>query len=113
MKKLNLLIIALEATFVLSCHHKRRVVIASNSGNYSMRLEYSGTMAFYNDGTKLEGISNDGYIDYKRNNDDLYVSADHAGRISYQLDGTKLAKLDNTAQNMLDEAIRMIIKSNR
>ncbi len=111
MKKLSTLIIAFSAIFILSCHRHRHVVIATHSNNYDMRLEYEGSLAFNNDNTKVEGISRDGYIDYKRNSDELHVDADASGHIRYELNGTQLSKLDNTAQSMLDTAIRMIIKS--
>lgn len=96
---------------MLSCNHHRHVTIATHADNYNMRLEYEGTLVFNIDRTKLEAISNNGYIDYKRNSDELYASADKNGRINYELNGTKLTHLDNTAQSMLNEAIRMIIKS--
>jgi hypothetical protein len=111
MKKLNLLIIALLATAILSCNHHRHVVIATHSNNYDLRLEYTGSFVFSNDRTKVETISHDGYIDYKRNGDDLYASPDNAGHIRYELNGTKVDKLDTAGQNMLEDAIRMIIKS--
>jgi hypothetical protein len=114
MKKLSILTLALAAMAISSCHrHHRHVTIATHSGNYNMKLEYEGTMAFNNEGTKVEAISKDGFIDYKRNSDEIYASPDGAGHVRYELNGTPVNQLDNMGQNMLDEAIRMIIKSSR
>jgi len=113
MKKLSTLLIALSITFMLSCHHHPHVVIATHSNNYDMRLEYTGTFAFSNDRTKIQAISRNGYIDFKRNGDELYASTDPVGHVRYKLNGTQVNKLDDMGQGMLDEAIRMIIKSSR
>lgn len=113
MKKLNILIIALAVVCILSCHRGKHVVIATQSGNSNIRLEYSGSLAFSSDGTKIEGISKGGYFDFKRNDDQLHVSRDENDHIVYELNGTKLAKPDGAAQSMLNEAIRMATRSGR
>jgi hypothetical protein len=38
-------------------------------------------------------------------------SADASGKIFYELNGKKVAKLNGTGQRLLSEAIRMIVKS--
>lgn len=114
MKKLSILILALAVIAISSCHrHHRHVTIVTRSNNYNMKLEYEGTMAFNNEGTKVEAISKDGFIDYKRNSDEIYAAPDAVGHIHYELNGTPVNQLDNMGQNMLDEAIRMIIKRRR
>lgn len=114
MKKLSTLILVIAVIIISSCHwHRRHVTIATHSGNYNMKLEYAGTMAFSNDRTKVEAISKDGFIDYKRNSDEIYIAPDPSGHVRYEQNGTQVSKLDNMGQNMLDEAIQMVIKSSR
>lgn len=110
MKKLSTIILAAAAIILSSCHHSR-VTILTRSNNYETRLQYSGSMAFSNDRTKIEAISKGGFIDYKRNDDELRVLPDGAGRVKYELNGDQVNTLDTMGQNMLQEAIRIIIKS--
>jgi len=111
MKNLTTTFIALTAIILSSCHYGRHVIIATHTDNSDTRLEYQGSLAFSNDGAKVQSISPHGYIDYKHNSDELYVSDDHSGHIRYKMNGTEITKLDNASQGMLDEAVRMIIKS--
>ena len=111
MKKLNILTIALVVISISSCRHHRHVTIATHSNNYNVKLEYEGSIAVSTDRTKIERISKGGYVDFKRNNDELYASPDKAGHVHYEMNGTEISKLDDAAQSMLDEAITMIIKS--
>ena len=111
MKNLKLIIASLLTVCAMACHHGRHTIIATQSGNYSVKLEYEGTIAFNEDQTQIEGISRDGYLSFKRNNDELYVSSDGSNKITYELNGEKADKLDTMGQGMLAEAIRMVVKS--
>ncbi|MGN6179396.1 MAG: hypothetical protein ACTHNW_09455 [Mucilaginibacter sp.] len=114
MKKLSISILVLSAIVISSCrHHHHHVTIVTHGNNFNMKLEYEGTMAFNNEGTKVEAISKDGYINYKRNSDEIHVAPDPSGYMRYEQNGAQVARLDNTGQNMLDEAIHMIVKSSR
>ena len=113
MKNLKLLFAILFTLCVIACHRGRHVIIATQSGNYSVKLEYEGTIAFNEEQTEIEGISRDGYLSFKRNNDELYAASDGSGKITYELNGEKINKLDDMGQGMLAEAIRMVVKSSR
>jgi len=114
MKKSSTFILALLAIVISSCrHHHHHVTMVTHGNNFNMRLEYEGSMAFNNERTKVEAISKGGYIDYKRNSDEVYAAPDASGHVRYELNGTPVNQLDNTGQNLLDEAIRMIVKSSR
>jgi len=111
MKSLKFILAALFTLCAMACHHGRHVIIATQSGNYSVKLEYEGTLIFNDAQTQIEGISRNGYISFKRNNDELYAASDGSGKINYELNGEKVNKLDGMAQGMLTEAIRMVVKS--
>jgi len=111
MKNLKLLLAVLFTLCFMACHHHRHVTIATQSGNYNVKLEYEGTIVFNDDQTQIEEISRDGYISFKQNDDELYAERDPSGKVAYQLNGEKVNKLDATGQEMLNEAIKMVVKS--
>lgn len=112
MKNLKLLFATLVTLCAVACSHGRHTLIATQSDNYSVRLEYEGTLVFNNDQTQIERISRDGYMSFKRNSDELYASTDESGKIFYELNGETVSKLDGLGQGMLNEAISMAVKSN-
>jgi hypothetical protein len=113
MKKLNIFIAALLATIMLSCRHQSHVIIATQNGNSYTKLEYAGSVELNDSQTQIKAISYGGYVNFNRNNDELYAATDRDGKIFYELNGDKVTKLDVTGQNLLAEAVRIIAKAQR
>jgi hypothetical protein len=110
MKKLLLLTAALLA-LATACHRGRRMIISTKSNSVSIKIDCLGAITLNPDNTGIAGISPGGYMDYKRNDRELFAENNANGQVTYKLDdGTESPVLNNDEKTLLAEAIKILEK---
>lgn len=111
MKHLKTLLLTLLITASLTaCHTGSHVIVSSDDNNTKIKLEYWGTVVLNSDRTAIERISRDGFVDYKKNDEELHIANGPNGHFSYELNGNKTGQLDAAGRGLLIEAIQRIAK---
>jgi len=108
-KKIALLSLLFTIVFT-ACHTGTHVIVASDDNNTKIKLEYWGTVVLNSDKTAITSVSHNGFIDYKKNDDELRITNGTNGYFSYELNGKKAVALDTEGRVLLAEAIRGIAK---
>ena len=116
MKKMSYknLVIALLSAVILStatsCGHsgQRRTVIASDENGNIQKVEYSGTVVFYEQKTGIDYISDGGFLKYEHNGQKIKAEGDGKGRVKYEYNGNSVIKLDETGKALLAEAAKAV-----
>ncbi len=108
-RKIALLALIIAAAFT-ACRTGTHVIVASDDNNTKIKLEYWGTVELNNDRTAITSITHDGFIDYKKNDDELRITNGTNGYFNYELNGNKAVALDAEGRTLLAEAIRGIAK---
>jgi hypothetical protein len=108
-KKIALLALIIAAAFT-ACRTGRHVIVTSDDNNTKIKLEYWGTVELNNDRNAIASISHDGFIDYKKNDDELRITNGANGYFSYELNGKKAVALDTEGRALLNAAIQGIAK---
>ena len=108
-KKIPLLALIITIVFT-ACHTGTHVIVASDDNNTKIKLEYWGTVILNNNRTAIASISHDGFIDYKKNDDELRITNGANGYFSYELNGKKAVALDTEGRALLNAAIQGIAK---
>src|ERR1700689_523303 len=84
MKRIKLIILVFSVMFfTISCHRGNAIIV--NDGENDLSIYYSGEIKFNDDETKIQSISPDGYIHYKKNDRKLIAECDYHGQIKYEL----------------------------
>lgn len=111
MKKLRIIIaMLLMGTAFTACHRGSSTVIITQIDDVKIKIEYSGAIMLNDDKTGIQGLSRNGYINYNKNGDQLYVANDQHGSITYELNGNKTTVLNSHGRALLTEAIKLIAK---
>ena len=107
--KTTLLALVIAGAFT-ACRTGRHVIVTSDENNSKTKLEYWGTVELNSNDSAIASISNDGFIDYKKNDEELRITNGSNGRFSYELNGNKAVTLDTEGRALLAEAIQGIAK---
>lgn len=111
MKNRKIALLALIITIVFTaCHTGTHVIVASDDNNNKIKLEYWGTVELNSDRSAITSISHDGFIDYKKNDDELRITNGSNGHFNYELNGNKTGALDTGGRALLTAAIQGIAK---
>jgi hypothetical protein len=111
MKNRKLALLALIiAIFFTACHTGNHVIVTSDDNNTKVKLEYWGTVELNGDRSAITSISHNGFVDYKKNDDELRITNGLNGHFNYELNGSKTDGLDADGRALLTEAIRKIAK---
>jgi len=110
MKKIKIALVALSITAAFGCRRGSHVVISSSDNNTKIKLEYWGNVKLNNDQTAIASISHGGFVDYKKNDDEIRVTNGKNGLFSYEQNGSKAVALDADGRALLSEAIQKIAK---
>src|ERR1700748_1421239 len=109
MKKLQLVIPAfLLVLSIIACRTGQHTIVSSNDNGKETKLEFWGNVYLNDTRSAIKSISKDGYVEYKKNGDDLHITYDNNGVFHYEFNGTKTDRLDGTAQALLTEAVHKI-----
>jgi hypothetical protein len=108
-KKLALLALMIAIIFT-ACHSGTHVIVASDDNNTKIKLEYWGTVVLNNDRTAIASISHNGFIDYKKNDEELRITNGSKGYFKYELNGNKAVALNVEGRGLLTEAIQGIAR---
>ena len=108
-RKIALLVLGIAAVSA-ACHSGHHVIVSSDDNNTKIKLEYWGTVKLNNDRTAITSITHDGFIDYKKNDEELRVTNGANGNFNYELNGNKAVGLDTEGRTLLAEAIQGIAK---
>jgi hypothetical protein len=108
-RKIALLVLIITAIFT-ACHTGTHVIVTSDDNNTNIKLEYWGTVILDSDRSAITSISHDGFIDYKKNNDELRITNGSNGHFNYELNGNKTGALDAGGRALLTETIQRIAK---
>ena len=113
MKKLQILLLALSLSLIAaSCHRGRHVVIKTNDDHNVIRVEYAGRIVFAEDNKAVIGMSSNGYLKFRKNDEELNIERNHAGQIVYEVNGDKESPvLNEEGQRLLNEAVKQINKA--
>lgn len=110
MKKLQTLILVTIAIAFTACHSGTHIIITSSDNNSGTRLELWGNVMLNDSHSAIRSISSSGYVDYKKDQDDLHITNDNDGRFHYELNGNKTDHLDETGRLLLEEVVEKIAK---
>jgi len=107
--KITLLALVIAGAFT-ACRTGTHVIVASDDNNTKIKLEYWGTVGLNSNYTAITSISNDGFVDYKKNDDELRITNGANGLFNYELNGSKVVALDAEGRALLSAAIQGIAK---
>ena len=112
MKKLQFIaLIALVASATACRFGQRHTTIMENGNGVMVKIEYVGQTYFNDEGTAIRSISPNGYVKYKRDNQELIAESDRNGKITYELnDGGKQTILNQGDKEFLAQAVKDMIK---
>src|SRR5665213_922446 len=110
MKKFGIAILVAGLALLAACSFGRKhTTIIENSNNHYLRIEYSGRVAFNNEGTEISSISPDGYVEYQNNDKKLEAKNNGRGGISYELyEGYTKLNLDDDGRKFIAEAVKVM-----
>lgn len=103
-------LVLLTAVAITSCHTGSHVIVASDDNNTNIKLEYWGTVTLNSSKTAITGISHGGFIDYKKNDEELHITKGVNGYLSYEINGKKTVALDAEGRGLLAEMVQGIAK---
>lgn len=114
MKKLLFATATLAFILMLtSCHHNRyrTTTIKMTNDSVSLKIKYSGYVRFNDDSTAIKSISPEGFLMYRKNDNELLAESDHQGQISLELNehGKRLGLEDDRSKIFLAEAVKEMI----
>src|ERR1700753_830188 len=103
MEKSGIAIVVAGIALLAACSFGRRhTTIVENSNDHHLRIEYSGKVAFNNDGTAITSISPDGYVEYQNDDKKLEAKNNGHGGISYELyEGYTKMSLDDNGKKFI------------
>jgi hypothetical protein len=101
-----------SATSSSSARNPEHTITVDDSSS-SLKIEYSGQVTFNDDGTAIEGISPEGWVEYSHNGKKVIAEGDSSGNIVYQLyeEGKKIAIDDNIGKALLAEASKEMVEN--
>jgi len=108
-KKIALLALIIASIFT-ACHTGTHVIVASDDNNTKIKLEYWGTVVLNSDKSAIASISHDGFIDYKKNDEELHITNGSNGHFNYELNGNKTGDLGFNGRALLTETIQKIAR---
>ena len=114
MKKKNpffvLFMLIMLGTVACNFHGHRTKTVKVNNQNNHIKIEYCGAVTFSDDGTTIEDIASDGYINYNNNGQRVYAESDDDGVIRYKLyDGGRRIRIsDPEAHEFLSNAVQVM-----
>ncbi|GAB3915188.1 hypothetical protein [Mucilaginibacter boryungensis] len=113
MKKLQILFLALSLSLIAaSCNWGRHNTISIHDGQNSIRVEYTGRIGFAEDNKAVVDMSPNGYLKFRKNDEELNVERNKAGQIMYEVNDERANPvLNEDGQRLLAEAIKMILKA--
>jgi hypothetical protein len=114
MKKLRILLLVAALAGLSACHFGRHhSTIVETGNNYYLKIEYSGSIYFNNEGTAISGISPGGYVKYEFNEIKLKAWHSRNGEVSYEVydNGEKLNPY-NEGKTFIAGAVRMMLMKN-
>jgi len=113
MKKLQILFIAISLSLITtSCYRGRHSTIKINDGRNSIRVDYAGRIDFAKDNKAVIDMSPNGYLKFRKNDEELNIERNKAGQIMYEVNDDKTNPvLDEDGQRLLSEAVKIILKA--
>lgn len=110
MEKSGITIVVMGIALLAACSFGRKhTTIIENSNNHYLRIEYSGHVSFNNEGTAIQSISPDGYVEYRNNDKKLDAKNNGHGGISYELyEGYTKVNLDDDGKKFIAEAVKVM-----
>jgi hypothetical protein len=110
MEKSGITVVVIGMALLAACSFGRKhTTIVENSNNHYLRIEYSGQVAFNDDGTAIRSISPDGYVEYQNNDKKLEAKNNGHGGISYELyDGYNKINMDDNGRKFIAEAVKVM-----
>jgi hypothetical protein len=89
--------------------------MASCSNNQNkVSLAYSGTVTFNADSTVIKSLSQNGFVSYTKNGDEITIESDGKGGVTYSVNnGDKETEVKQDQKELLKEAINGVVKSER
>jgi hypothetical protein len=106
----NLSAILVLLILTTSCHHfGNRMVV--NSGKDKLEINYSGEIKFTDDETAIQSISQNGYLNYQKNDKELRMRHDEKGGLKCVMfiGNRKLNPEDPEGKKLMAEAIQSMI----
>jgi hypothetical protein len=113
MKNLKIIVAALAMIALApACQmNQRHVVIAEDTDNKYLKIEYAGRAFFNYDSTAIAKITPNGFVKYKRDNEAFVAESDNSGKITYQMNGgAKQTQLNANDKIFLAQAVKDMIK---
>jgi hypothetical protein len=90
---------------------QRHTVIAENNGHQNIRIEYGGRTYFNYDSTAIAKITPNGFVKYKKDDEEFVAESDNNGRITYRINGgEKQIQLKDEDKVFLAHAVKDMIK---
>jgi hypothetical protein len=110
MEKSGITVVVIGMALLAACSFGRRhTTIVENTNGYHLRIEYSGQIAFNDDGTAIRSISPDGYMEYQNNDKKLEAKNNGHGGVSYELyDGYNKINMDDNGRKFIAEAVKVM-----
>ena len=95
--------------YTTACHRGNNITIMNGDDN--LTINYSGEIKFNDAETKIEAISRNGYLKYKRNNKKLLAENDGQGAIKYEMydNGKRLNSSDAEGNSFLEDVVKDMI----
>lgn len=104
------LILMMVALLASSCYRSHNSITVSDGSSY-LKIEYSGTIVFNDDSTKIVRISPGGYFKCKSNDDKLSIESDRDGNLHYEVNGDEESSILSAAgQALMQQATHEIAR---
>lgn len=110
MKTKKIALLLLLTVVFSACHTGTHVIVTSDDNNTNINLEYWGTVVLNSNRSAITSISHNGFIDYKKNDNELRITNGSNGHFNYELNGNKTGTLDTDGRTLLNEAIQKIAR---
>ena len=110
MEKSGIAVMVTIMALLAACTFGRKhTTIVETTNSHYLRIEYSGKIAFNNEGTEISSISRDGYVEYQNNDKKLEAKNNGHGGISYELyEGYTKLNLDDNGRKFIAEAVKVM-----
>lgn len=110
MEKRGITIAVIVMALLAACGFGRKhTTIVESTGSHHLRIEYAGRVSFNDEGTAINSISPDGYVEYQNDDKKLNAKNDGKGGISYELyDGYNKVNMDDEGRKFIAEAVKVM-----
>ncbi len=113
MRKFPLVPVSLFCIVMLASCHRRNsaTTIVINSENVSIKIKYAGHVQFNQDSTTIESISPGGYLEFRKNEQEIVAENNRDGNLTIELyNERKPIALDNAGKEFLAGAVKEMIE---